>query len=92
VSGECQSKTTGGSGSGSGSGSSSAGCACTDGGVCFEQIGGTAQQGGGPDIQCYGPAACPGGCGTVCDEIEGQGTCTLDPNVENLCLCDNGIR
>jgi len=88
VSGECQSPPTG-----SGSGSGSAACACTDGGVCFEQVGGPAQQGGtAPDVQCYPPSACPGGCGNACDEIVGQGTCTPDLNVANLCLCDDGIR
>lgn len=97
ISGECQSKISGSgsgsSGSGGGSGSGSTGCVCSDGGVCFEQIGGPAQQSGTqPEIQCYPPSACPGGCSSVCDEIVGQGTCTLDPNVENLCLCDNGIR
>jgi hypothetical protein len=92
-SGVCASTSGGGSGSGSGSGS--AACACPDGGACWEQIGGPAQQSGGePQIQC-GPAyACPGD--TIpcdpCASITGQGTCTLDPNVANLCLCDNGIR
>lgn len=82
-----------GSGSGGGgSGSAIAGCACSDGGVCFEQIGGPATQAGGPDIQCYPPSACPGGCGNVCDEIVGEGKCTPDANVANMCICDNGIR
>ena len=86
---------TGGGGGGGGTGSGSAACACYDGGACFEQIGGTAQQAGSePQIQC-GPAyACPGGdiaC-DPCASITGQGHCSLDPNVANLCLCDNGIR
>ncbi len=93
ISGECQSRTGSGSGSGSGggTGSGSAACACTDGGVCFEQIGGPAAS-TEPTIQCYGPAACPGGCASPCDEIVGQGACTLDPSVANLCICDNGQR
>lgn len=91
-SGVCAS-TSGGGGGGGGEGS--AACACYDGGACFEQLGGTAQQAGSePQIQC-GPAyACPGGnfpC-DPCASITGQGHCSLDPNVANLCLCDNGIR
>ncbi|HTR49064.1 MAG TPA: hypothetical protein VMJ10_00075 [Kofleriaceae bacterium] len=71
-----------GIGSGSGSGSGSAACACLDGGVCFEPSNTDV-------IECYPPSACPGGCGTPCDEIEGHGTCTLDPNVANLCHCSD---
>ena len=67
-----------------------AACACPNDGVCFEQVGGTAQSGGGdPDIQCTTPAA---GDGDPCARIRGQGTCNDDPNVSGLCLCDNGIR
>jgi len=92
ISGECQSRNSGGgSGGGSGTGSGSAACACPSGGVCFEQIGGPATQ-TDPQIECYGPAACPGGCASPCDEIVGEGRCTLDPNVANMCICDNGIR
>jgi len=94
---ECVSNGGSGSGSGSsggsGSGSGSAACACSDGGVCYEQVGGLPGSGSsGPDIQCYPPSACPGGCGNVCDEIEGEGRCAPDPDVVNLCICDNGIR
>ena len=90
--GACIDPTGTGSGS-SGSGSGGAACACPDGGVCYEQIGGPAQQAGSePDIQCYPASACPGSCSNPCDEIVGQGTCTPDPNVSGLCLCDNGIR
>ena len=96
-SGVCSSTAGGGGGGtgGGGTGGGSASCSCFDGGACFEQIGGPAQQSGGqPEIQC-GPAyACPGGnipC-DPCASITGQGTCTADPDVGNLCLCDNGIR
>ena len=78
--GECQSPVGSGSaGSGSGYGNGSAACACSDNGVCFEDS--------GSPIECYPPAACPGGCGSVCDEIEGHGTCRLDATVANLCIC-----
>jgi len=84
--GVCQSTA----GSGSGSGSGSAACACPDGGVCFEQLGGPAQQGGGePTIACTTPAP---GDGDPCLRIEGQGTCSDSPTVSGLCMCDNGIR
>jgi hypothetical protein len=75
-----------GSGSGGGSGSGSAtGCACANGGICYEQIGGPAQQAGSePDIQCFAASSCDG--------ITGQGHCSPDPNVTGLCLCDDGIR
>ena len=89
VSGVCSSPPgSGGGGSGSGSSSGHAACACPNGGVCFEQIGGTAQQ-GDPEIQCATPSA---GSGDPCSLITGEGTCTDDPNVTGLCLCDNGIR
>jgi len=99
VSGVCSAPSTGGGGTGGGggggggTGSGSAACVCFDGGVCYEQIGGPAQQSGTtPQIQCYPASACPGGCSSVCDEIVGQGTCSEDPNVSGLCICDNGIR
>jgi hypothetical protein len=93
VSGVCSSPQGSGSGGGSGHGSGSAACACPGGGACYEQIGGPAPS-SDPQIQCGGPYACPGNgipC-NPCDSISGQGTCTLDPNVANLCICDNGIR
>lgn len=88
----CQSGVCQGPNAGSGSGSASGGaaCACPDGGVCFEQIGGTAQDmGGTADIQCAVPAA---GSGDVCARIEGEGTCRDSETVSGLCICDNGIR
>jgi hypothetical protein len=92
-SGVCQAVGSGsGTGTGSGSGSSigSAACACPNGGVCFEQIGGPAQQGSaGPTIECATPAA---GSGDPCARIQGEGTCRPDDQVSGLCVCDNGIR
>jgi hypothetical protein len=86
-SGVCQDP---GAGGGSGSGGAGAACACPDGGVCFEQVGGTVQQGsGGDEIQCAVPGS---GSGDVCARIEGQGTCQPSETVSGLCVCDNGIR
>lgn len=96
----CQSGVCQGPSGGSGSGSSSGGgggsasghavCACLNGGVCFEQVGGPAQQGGTtPQIQCTIPAA---GNGDVCTRVVGQGHCSDSANVGGLCICDNGIR
>ena len=84
--GACGSKNPG---SGSGSGSSSAGCACSDGGVCYEQIGGTATMNMSPMIECTTPTP---GSGDACARITGQGTCTDSTTVSGLCICDNGIR
>ena len=84
--GACGSKN--GGGSGNGSGMTMAGCACSDGGVCYEQIGGTAMM-GPPTIECATPTA---GTGDACGRIQGQGTCTDSTTVSGLCLCDNGIR
>jgi hypothetical protein len=85
--GVCQSA---GSGSGSGSGSAGAACACSDGGVCFEQLGGPAQQGSGAsEVGCTTPAP---GDGDPCARIEGQGTCSDSDQVSGLCVCDNGVR
>ncbi len=82
--------STSGSGSGSGSGSSGTGCACPNGGVCYEQIGGPAQQSGTePQIECTTPTA---GTGDPCTRIAGEGTCRDSPTVSGLCVCDNGIR
>ena len=79
--GVCQGDT----GSGSGSGSGSAACACPEGGVCFEQLGGTPQPSGSdPGIQCTTPAP---GDGDPCARIEGQGTCSASPTVGGLCMC-----
>ena len=79
-----------GAGSGSGSGSSTAGCACSDGGVCYEQIGGPAEQSdNGPQIECTTPSA---GSGDACARITGQGTCRDSATVAGLCICDNGER
>ncbi|MEO6771846.1 MAG: hypothetical protein ABI467_02360 [Kofleriaceae bacterium] len=75
-------------GSGSGSGSTSAGCACSDGGVCYEQVGGPATM-TPPSIECTTPA--PGG-GDPCGRVTGQGTCSDSTTVSGLCVCDNGIR
>ena len=87
-SGVCQGNETGSGSSGGGSGGGTAtGCACPGtGGVCFEQIGGlpTPTNGSGPEISCS-PA-------TNCAAIPDQGNCVADPNVTNLCICDNGIR
>ena len=91
-SGVCQGPGSGsGSGSnGSGVGSGSAACACSNGGVCYEQVGGPAQQGGTePQIECTIPTA---GTGDACARITGQGTCSDSTTVFGLCLCDNGIR
>src|SRR5436305_104296 len=78
VSGVCYEPGPGG-GSGSGSGSGMAACACPNGGICFEQIGGPAQQSDtDPEIQCA--------TGDTCAAITGQGTCSEDPNVSGLCL------
>jgi hypothetical protein len=90
-SGVCQGPSSSGSGTGSGSASGGAACACPDGGVCFEQIGGPAQQtgGGGDQIMCAVPAA---GSGDACARIEGEGTCRDSETVSGLCICDNGIR
>jgi hypothetical protein len=86
-SGVCQDPNAGG---GSGSGGAGAACACPDGGVCFEQVGGTVQQGSaGEEIQCAVPGA---GSGDACARIEGQGTCRPSETVSGLCVCDNGIR
>jgi len=85
--GACGSKTS--NGSGTGSGSSSAGCACPDGGVCYEQIGGTVTTMTSPPIECTTPAP---GNGDPCARIDGQGTCTDSTTVAGLCVCDNGIR
>lgn len=88
--GACESKSGQGSGTGSGSGTSTAACACPNGEVCYEQIGGPAQQAGsGPMIDCTLPAA---GTGDPCSRISGQGTCTDSATVSGLCVCDNGIR
>jgi hypothetical protein len=88
--GACASKTGGGSGSGSGSSTGGAACACPNGEVCFEQVGGPAQQAGtSPTIECTLPAA---GSGDACPRIQGEGTCTDSTTVTGLCLCDNGIR
>jgi hypothetical protein len=57
--------------------------------VCFEQVGGTVQQGSGEEVQCAVPGA---GSGDVCARIEGQGTCRPSEAVSGLCVCDNGIR
>jgi hypothetical protein len=89
-SGVCSNPAGSGSGGGSGSGSTGAGCACSNGGVCYEQVGGTAQQGGtGPEVQCTTPAA---GDGDPCGRIAGQGVCSDSTQVTGLCICDNGIR
>jgi hypothetical protein len=86
--GACASKS--GNGSSSGSGSTGAGCACPNGGVCYEQIGGTAQMGSAqPDIECTTPSP---GTGDPCDRIQGEGTCHDSTTVSGLCVCDNGIR
>jgi len=85
-SGVCQSSSSGGGGGGTGTGS--AACVCFDGGVCFEQVGGTVQPAGGPVIEC---AAVPDQ-GDRCALIEGQGHCVASPNVTGLCICDNGLR
>jgi hypothetical protein len=87
--GVCSAPTngSGGVGGGSGHGSGTAACECPGtGGVCFEQLGGLVQQGSNaePQIQCA--------AATTCAAIQGQGNCSPDPNVLNLCLCDNGIR
>lgn len=89
--GACVAKSGGGSGSGSGgSGSSGAGCACPNGEVCFEQIGGPAQQTGtAPTIACTLPAP---GTGDPCARVQDEGTCTDSTTVSGLCVCDNGIR
>ena len=85
-SGVCQSPSGGGGGSAGGG----AACACPDGGVCFEQIGGTTQDmGGAYDVECAAPAA---GSGDECARIQGQGTCRASEEVGGLCICDNGIR
>ena len=84
--GACGSKS--GGGSGGGSGSAMAGCACSDGGVCYEQIGGPATS-SPPTIECATPAA---GSGDPCGRIQGEGTCRDSTTVSGLCLCDNGIR
>jgi hypothetical protein len=84
--GACGSKN---SGSGSGSGSTSAGCACSNGGVCYEQIGGTATMNMSPMIECTTPTP---GSGDACMRITGQGTCTDSTTVSGLCICDNGER
>ena len=87
--GACVSKN-GNSGSGSGSGTTTAACACPNGEVCYEQIGGPAQQAGtSPMIDCTLPAS---GTGDPCARISGQGTCTDSTTVSGLCICDNGIR
>lgn len=88
--GACGSKSGNGSGSGSGSGGAMAGCACSDGGVCYEQIGGPAQMGNTqPMIDCATPTP---GTGDPCARIQGEGTCTDSTTVSGLCLCDNGER
>jgi hypothetical protein len=84
--GACGSKSN--PGGGSGSGSTMAGCACSDGGVCFEQIGGPATM-NPPMIDCTTPAA---GSGDPCGRIQGQGACHDSTTVSGLCLCDNGER
>jgi hypothetical protein len=62
---------------------------CFNGGVCFEQIGGTVQPTGEPpEIQC---AVVPDQ-GDRCALIAGQGHCSASPNVTGLCICDNAIR
>ena len=87
--GVCQSSSSGGdSGGGGGTGTGSAACVCFNGGVCFEQIGGTVQPPGGPVIQC---ALVPDR-GDRCSLIEGQGHCSATPNIAGLCICDNGQR
>jgi hypothetical protein len=79
-----------GSGSSSGSGSASAACACSDGGVCYEQIGGPAEQSdSGPEIECIVPTP---GSGDACTRIADQGTCDDSATVSGLCICDNGER
>lgn len=79
-----------GSGSGSGSSSTTAACACPNGEVCYEQVGGPAQQAGtSPTIACILPAA---GTGNPCPRIQGEGTCIDSTTVSGLCVCDNGIR
>jgi hypothetical protein len=90
-SGVCQAPGSGSGSSGSGSGASGGvGCACSDGGVCFEQIGGPAQMtGSSPQIMCTVPAA---GSGDPCTRIVGEGTCKDSETVSGLCICDNGIR
>lgn len=63
---------------------------CPGGGVCFEQVGRTVQQGGDVDeIQCTVSGA---GSGDACGRIEGEGMCRPSETVSGLCVCDNGIR
>lgn len=84
--GACASKN--GGGSGDGSGSAMAGCACSDGGVCYEQVGGPATM-TPPMVECATPTA---GSGDPCGRIQGEGTCRDSTTVSGLCICDNGIR
>ena len=62
-------------------------CMCSNGGVCFEQIGGPPQS-TPPMIGC---AQVPDQ-GDRCALIKDQGRCTASTSVTGLCLCDNGIR
>jgi len=93
-SGVCQSASSGGGGGGGGTGSGTASCVCFNGGVCFEQTGGTPQQLGSTPQ----PVPLPIQCAQVPDQgdrcalIQNQGHCTASPTVTGLCLCDNGIR
>ncbi|HEX3766367.1 MAG TPA: hypothetical protein VHW23_47065, partial [Kofleriaceae bacterium] len=52
ASGVCQSTSSGGGTGGGGTGSGTASCVCFNGGVCFEQLGGTVQQSTSPEVQC----------------------------------------
>jgi hypothetical protein len=76
-------------------------CACTmtsgtamAAGVCVEQVGGPAVQAGAPpSLSCRTMCASTTGddpCGCVAQgSIE---RCSRSPSVQNLCVCDDGVR
>ena len=75
------------------SGGGGGACSCPNGGVCYEQVGGPALQGSGPQIVCKAvPSTCKAADVCQCFVSSPIEHCAASTTVGGLCVCDNGIR